>query len=208
MGELQEGFTYFWEILTGVFVDEKSKLLRILCFVTLFLGIIWAGLSYFQAQKIADVSQEFDSSPSTAGRRAKNEAMEKLVEAAQVVGTMRRGGEAIANSLGQAEVSPFNIEGYNELGLEDVSGLTEFAPESEFVKERQEERDRQKQNILIKALMVSGRTRYAVIDCGNEIGSVVYQGQEVPGGEGRITKITPEGITVKVEDDEFQYTIK
>ena len=202
MNELHEGFVYFWEILTGVFDDDKSKLLRILSFTMLFLGCIWAGLNYFKADRIANLNETLETTETAERIRGRNETLEKLVEAARTVGAMRRGGEAIAQSLSNINASPFNIEGANELGLEDVSGLTEFAPES--VPEREEQR----QEILIKALMVSGRTKYAVIDYASEKGAVVRQGQKLPGGEGRIVRITAESIIVRENDKEYTYTIK
>ena len=201
MHDLQEGFTHFWEILTGVFDDDRSKLLRLMSFVMLFMGCIWAGLNYFKADRIANLSENIDS-PAVERARGRNETLEKLMEAAKTVGAMRRGGEAIANSLSEMNANPFNIEGYNELGLEDVSGLSEFAPDS--VPEREEQR----QELLIKALMVSGRTRYAVIDYANEKGAVVRQGQQLPGGGGRVVRITAEGITVRENDKEYTYSIK
>ena len=205
MHDLHEGFVYFWEIITGVFDDDRSKTLRILSFVMLFLGILWAGLNYFRAERIADVSTALEDSPAAAIRHGRNEAMEKLMDAAKTVGTMRRGGEAIARSLAETNASPFNIEGYNELGLEDVSGLSEFAPDSPLVEEKEAA---QKQDIMVKALMVSGRTRYAVIDYASQKGAVIRQGQELPGGGGRVVRITNEGITVRNDNSEFTYTIK
>ena len=202
MQELQEGFVHFWETLTGVYDDDRSKLLRIMSFVMLFMGCIWAGLNYFKADRIANLEEEIDH-PITAERtRGRNETLEKLMEAARTVGTMRRGGEAIANSISNMNASPFNIEGYNEYGIEDLSGLTEFAPES--VPDHEENR----QEPLIKALMVSGRTRYAVIDYADKKGAVIRQGQKLPGGEGRVVRITAESITVRENNKEYTYSIK
>ena len=202
MQDIREGFTHFWEILTGVFDDDRSKLLRIMSFVMLFMGCIWAGLNYFKADRIADLSQEMEVSSHVQSIRGRNEAMEKLMEAAKAVGTMRRGGEAIANAISEMNTSPFNIDGYNEYGIEDLSGLSEFAPEA--VPEREEQR----QEVLIKALMISGRNRYAVIDYAAARGAVIRQGQELPGGGGRVVRITAEGITVRDNGKEYTYSVK
>ena len=202
MHEIHEGFIHFWEVLTGVFDDDRSKLLRIMSFVMLFMGCLWAGLNYFKADRLANLDEEIEHPRSAEHIRGRNEAMEKLMEAARTVGTMRRGGEAIAKAMSEMNARPFNIEGYNEFGLEDVSGLTEFAPES--VPEHEEQRH----EVLIKALMVSGKTRYAVIDYASQRGAVVRQGQELPGGGGRIVRITSEGITVRENGKEITYTIQ
>ena len=202
MQELQEGFIHFWETLTGVYDDDRSKLLRIMSFVMLFMGCVWAGLNYFKADRIADLSQEVEDSPHAQSIRGRNEAMEKLIEAAKTVGTMRKGGEAIANAISEMNTSPFNIEEYNEYGLEDLSGVSEFAPEA--VPEHEEHR----QEVYIKALMISGRTRYAIIDYANARGAVIRQGQELPGGGGRVVRITSEGITVRENGKEYTYSVK
>ena len=202
MHDLHEGFVYFWEILTGVMDDNRSKVLRIMSFVMLFMGCVWAGLNYFKAGKIADLDEEIEY-PGTSGHvRGRNEAMETLMEAAKTVGTMRRGGKAIADAISEMNTNPFNIDGYNEFGLEDLSGVAEFDPES--VPEREENR----QEVLIKALMISGRTRYAVIDYADKKGAVIRQGQELPGGGGRVVRITAEGITVRENNKEYIYSVK
>ena len=203
MNDLHEGFIQFWEILTGVFDDERSKLLRILCFLLLFLGCIWAALNYFKAEKIANLNEEFESPIMRAQNQRKNEALEKLMAAAQTVGTMRRGGEAIANAISEMNTRPFNLDGYDEYGIEDLSGVTEFAPDSQAAQQQQEE----KKDMRIKAVMVAGRTRYAVIDYAGEEGKVIRQGQKLPDG-GRIVRITAKSITVRTESkQEFTYEI-
>ena len=204
MEDFHESFVHFWEALTGVLDDDGSKILRIMCFFTLFLGIIWAGLNYFRAERIANVNEELYTSAEVEHRRGKNETLERLMAAAQAVGTMRRGGEEIARKIGESNLKPFNLDGYDELGLEDLSGITEFAPDSEFAQEKEENRTKPE----IKALFVSGRNRYAVIDYAAQKGAVIRQGQTLPGGEGRIVRITPEGITVRYGKDEITYTVK
>ena len=206
MRDLQEGVVHFWETLTGVFDDDQSKLLRMMVFVMLLMGCFWASLNYFKADRIANISESLDDSPAEERARGRNQTLEKLMEAARTVGTMRRGGEAIANSLSQMNTSPFNIEDYTELGLEDISGITEFAPES--VPESVPEPEEQRQEMLIKALMISGKTRYAIIDYAASKGAVIHQGQELPGGGGRVVRITTEGITVRENGKEYTYSVK
>ena len=61
MEGFHEGFVSFWETLTGVLDDDRSKIIRLSCFVLLFLGIIWAGLNYFQAERISNLDEDVDS---------------------------------------------------------------------------------------------------------------------------------------------------
>ena len=218
MEDFHEGFMRFWETLTGVFVDERSKIIRLSSFVILSLGIIWAGLNYFQAQKIANLDEDYSGYSEIASQsRANNETMEKLVDLAQTVGTMRRGGVAIAETISGTGKMPFNITGYNELGLEDLNSTTNFkhkpnlttssdAVETIDVPEPAEEGE--PPELVIKALMLAGRNRYAVINYASKAGHVVRQGQELPGGGGRIVRITKDGLTVRFNGKEINYTVK
>ena len=202
--------TYSWEVLTGVFDDKTSKAIRYASFLVLFLGIIWAGLNYFQADHIANLDEkvEYDNSYEEQ-HRASNEAYTRLVDLAKTVGTMRRGGEAIANSMGGAKAMPFNIAGYNEMGLEDLdSPVVSVIPDSAPAVEQQEEP--QKENKEIKALMVSGKYKYAVINYAQNVGYIIRQGQELPGGSGRVVRITQNGITVRPagSNSDVDYSVK
>lgn len=210
MNEVHEGLTYSWEIFTGVYDDKTSKAIRYASFLILFLGIIWAGLNYFQAEHIANLEEEVDYDTSyDANTRASNEAYDKLVNLAQTVGTMRRGGEAIANAMGGASAMPFNIAGYNEMGLEDLdSPVLSVIPDSAPASQHQEEVKRE--TIEIKAVMISPKYKYAVINYAQNVGYIIRQGQELPGGSGRVVRITKEGITVRPtgSNSDVNYTVK
>ena len=213
MDEFREGFTSFWETLTGVLDDDRSKIIRLMSFAVLFLGIIWAGLNYFKAERISNLDDDIGSYSSSISSGKNNETFNKLTEIAQTVGTMRKGGEAIAASLSQMNTMPFNIEGYNALGLEDLNTtanhqqghVTEENPEEQEAPQQQE---KQPPHIMVKALMLSGRNKYAVIDYSSKKGHVIRQGQKLPDGEGRVVRINQEGITVRLDDKEVIYTVK
>ncbi len=219
MEGFHDGFTSFWETLTGVLDDERSKIIRLSSFVLLFLGIIWAGLNYFRAERIANLDEQMDTdSYSESASRHTSETFNKLNEIAQTVGTMRRGGEAIAESLSSMNTMPFNIEGYDEMGLEDLNttanfnqGHTDTSPfDGAANQEQNQEQQQEKQNqqLEIKALMLSGTKRYAVIDYAAKKGHVIRQGQQLPDGGGRVVRINQEGITVRLDNKETVYTVK
>lgn len=213
MDEFREGFTSFWETLTGVLDDDRSKIIRLMSFAVLFLGIIWAGLNYFKAERIANLDEDMDSYSTSSAGRQNNETFNKLTEIAQTVGTMRRGGEAIAASLSSMNTMPFNIEGYNELGLEDLNTTANrqqghVTGENPEEQEAPEPPEKQPPQIMVKALMLSGRNKYAVIDYAAKKGHVIRQGQKLPDGEGRVVRINQEGITVRLDDKEVVYTVK
>ena len=217
MEELREGFMHFWEVLTGVFDDDRSKLIRLSSFAVLFLGMLWAGYNYFQAERIANLDEDFNDYSFSGAVTAQGDTMKKLSEVAETVGMMRRGGENLVASMSGMNVNPFNIAGYNELGLEDLNAPAggfdgENAYTSTSVPDAgpKKEEDEPQEELLVKALMLSGRTRYAVIDYAQKQGYVIRQGQELPGGTGRVVRITREGITVRRtgSNKEIVYTVK
>ena len=210
--DIHEGLTQSWEVLTGVFDDERSKIIRYSSFLLLFLGMVWAGLNYFQAEHISNLEEEIEyETPREV--TAQNEAYEKLVNLANTVGTMRRGGEAIAASIGGVSAMPFNIAGYNEMGLEDLDSPVmpqlDVIPSSAPASQKAEEPEPQRENIVVRALMLSKKNRYAVIDYAAERGYVIHQGQELPGGTGRVVRINKDGITVRPTGSkkELTYTV-
>ena len=210
--DIHEGLTQSWEVLTGVFDDERSKIIRYASFLLLFLGMVWAGLNYFQAEHIANLEEEIEyETPREVA--AQNEAYERLVNLANTVGTMRRGGEAIAASIGGVNAMPFNIAGYNEMGLEDLDSpvMPQFdaVPSSAPASQTAQEQEPQRENIVVRALMLSKKNRYAVIDYAQERGHVIRQGEQLPGGTGRVVRITKDGITVRPTGSkkELTYTV-
>ena len=212
MEDFREGFTSFWETLTGVLDDDRAKIIRLTSFVVLFLGIIWAGLNYFRAERISNLDEDMDNY-SVSGSGGSSETLNKLTEIAQTVGTMRRGGEAIAESLNSMNTMPFNIEGYNELGLEDLNTTAHYQQghvNGQAPEQQPEQQEQEPPHLSVKALMLSGKSKYAVIDYADKKGHVIRQGQKLPDGEGRIVRINQEGITVRLKDNskEVVYTVK
>ena len=209
MEGFHEGFVSFWETLTGVLDDDRSKIIRLSCFVLLFLGIIWAGLNYFQAERISNLDEDMDSYSAFSAGGHSSDTLDKLTEIAQTVGTMRRGGEAIAESLSSMNTMPFNIEGYNEMGLEDLNTTVHYQ-QGHVDEPAPEQQEQEPPHLSVKALMLSGKSKYAVIDYADKKGHVIRQGQKLPDGEGRVVRINQEGITVRLKDNskEVVYTVK
>ena len=221
MEELRESFVHFWEVLTGIFDDDTSKIIRLSSFAVLAFGMLWAGWNYFQAAKIANLDEALDIYQSAGTPHTHSDTLEKLSEAAEIVGRMRRGGEDIAHSLSGMNVNPFNIAGYDDMGLEDlntpVGGYDNAnayndstAGGSQEVQHNEHEQEEQREELLVKALMLSGKTRYAIIDYASKQGYVIRQGQELPGGTGRVIRINRDGITVRKTGSkkDIVYTVK
>ena len=205
MNSLFETFAEFWEILTGVIDDNKAKFIRLTCFTLLLFGIAWAAISYFRADRIANTELEFYS-------EARNDqhndevALKRMAELAKTVQDMRQGGEAIAATINAAHTKPFNIDGYNEMGLEDLGEAEK--PEDKLpdgtLAENAEEKEPE---IFVRAVMTSGKTRAAILDFGEERGYLAKRGKELPNALGRVIKITPKSITVRRDRKLYTYEV-
>ena len=196
MNALGEGFTYFWEVLTGVYDEDRAKLIRWLCFFLLFAGIMWAALNYFRAGRISNLSEEFSPSDQPSASRDTS-LIERATAMTEMIATMRNGGEAIAQQMSAMNRKPFNIEGLGEDGIGDISGSpTITVPEQPI-----DNRD----NIVVKGLMFEGKNKYAVVDYAAHKGLIVRLGRSLPGDAGRVVRITREGITVRKNGREEKY---
>ncbi len=222
MNILIESFQEFWDILTGVIDDNKAKLVRLSCFTVLFLGILWAAVNYFRADRIADTNQAFDSmflfGRSSSSHTPENrDTMNKFEALAKTISNMREGGEAIATTIAAMNSRPFNVEGVNEFGLEDLGGdrsrditrLNAIAAMSGNSEPQQEttEEPIAPEGIFVKAIMSSGKSAKAVVDAGDLKGLVVSRGDKLPGELGRVVRIRSNGITVRANKRDFDYNV-
>ena len=211
---MRDALIEFWEIITGVLDDNKSKLIKLSCFGILFFGMMWAALNYFRANRIADTNVNADEEISTfvPSTRAEDEALYKLESLAKTVGDIRNGGEAIANKIIEIHTKPFNIEGYDDGGLEalDATGAINSAngvaalPSSSSNEQQPEDST---PVINIRAIMMSGSERKAVIDAGGKFGIIVSRGSRLPQNLGRVTRINSDGITVRFDNKEIKYDV-
>ena len=209
MNALLETFTDFWEVLTGVFDDNKSKLIRLTCFTLLAFGAMWAALNYFRADRLSDTEVEVYR-PERMELHREDPALKRMADLARTVQEMRQGGEAIAQAITAAHTKPFNTEGYNEMGLEDLGEdkiqLSEnnLMTASGEIKPAEEE---QKPEIFVRAIMTSGKKRTAVIDTGEEKGVLIRRGSLLPNDLGRVTKIRANGINARINGREVTYDL-
>ena len=192
----------FWEVLIGVQNDNNSKIIRFSCFAVLILGIIWAGWNAFKAYKIADTKIDFDfgDSVQVSPVTGKNKAFDKIVAVAQSVKEMRQGGDAIANSLAEMNIRPFNIE------TEGFETLNKTLTDNGSISS-----DKQLQKIqetlYVRAIMISEKSGFAVIDIGNARGVIVRKGSKLPNEFGSVVKIKPDGIVIRKNKQEIFYII-
>ncbi|MBQ7196567.1 MAG: hypothetical protein IJS40_04070 [Synergistaceae bacterium] len=204
MNALIETFADFWEILTGVIDDNKAKIIRLLCFTLLLFGIAWAAINYFRADQIANTELEFYSEE--RHQRDDGSALKQMADLAKTVQDMREGGEAIAAKINAAHTRPFNIDGYNEMGLEDLGEAVK--PEDQLPDGATAENAEEKEpEIFVRAVMTSGKTHAAILDFGEEKGYLARRGNELPNALGRVIKITPKSITVRRDRKTYTYEV-
>ena len=97
-------------MLTGVFDDNESKIVRIICFAVLFLGMIWAGFHYFRATVLANTEQPLDPDMfQDVAMPGNDAALKRIVDLAQTVDSMRSAGTTIAQTLEGIHNLPFNV---------------------------------------------------------------------------------------------------
>lgn len=219
MNELHDSFIYFWECITGVLEDNKARLLRISAFVTLLIGIIWAAWNYFEASTISNkteegayVEAEMRAQQATAQRE--NQTLKKIADLASTVNAMRNGGLAIAESMNGMNRNLFNLDRYNEAGMEDLSGTGDaFVDAVNATASNPAPNQKQEQEVhevFVRAVMLSDKDKIAVVDTGGKRGVIIRPGQELPGGAGRVVRIKSNGLTVrnKFTKQEIEYLIK
>jgi hypothetical protein len=222
MNNIHDSFIYFWECITGVLEDNKAKILRISAFVTLLIGMIWAAWNYFEASTISNTREEgsyleAEMRAQQVAAQRENQTLKKIAEAAAAINTMRNGGLAIAESMNGMNRRLFNIDGFNEFGMENLSGTgttgDSFVDSVNATRSNpapSQEQPQEVYEVFVRAVMLSDKTKIAVIDAGGKKGVIVRLGQELPGGFGRVVRIKSNGLTVrnKLTKQEVEYLIK
>ena len=197
----REAAVHFYEMLTGVFNDDQSKLIRYVCFAVLFVGMAWAGFNYFRASVLADTGTPLDEDMFQDTRPPSNEAaLQRIVDLAQTVDTMRNAGRSIAATIDGIHNMPFNTD--PEAGelepFSEISAVPSALPQEEP----------QAGPMTVRMIMTADDgQRIAVVDAGGEKAAVLRRGDEVPGGGGFISAIRPNGITVIFNKKEVKYEV-
>ena len=194
-----DNFSDFWEILTGVIDDNKAKIIRWICFAILIFGIGWAIFNYFRANILSNTEVNAFSQghyvPEDDGK-----ALKQMADLAQTVDSMRRGGETIAAAIDANHTKPFNVKDSGE-----SSDLTAMSQDVQPAQTAQEDTSPE---IFVRAIMMAGKTRAAVIDAGEDFkGHMVRRGTVLPNGLGRVTDITSNKVTVRRDRRNYEYIV-
>lgn len=212
--DTRETAVHFYEVLTGVFNDDQSKLIRIACFVVLLFGIIWGGYNYYRASLLADTETPledsfFDDMPVSRGNEA---ALQKMADLAQAIDSVRNGASAVAMSLQQMNRMPFNLDPEGQGGIDPMAALgvnREDTPETPGTPSATPSQPVvQPGPVALKMVMTTDTgEKIAVIDAGGKKAVVVRRGDKLPGESGYVAKIKSNGITVRLNDKEYEYEV-
>ena len=192
-------FSDFWEILTGVIDDNKAKIIRFTCFIFLAIGIGWAVFNYFQASLLSNTDVNALNQPRYVPPNDERE-YKRMADLAQTVQDMRHGGDAIANAIAAAHTRPFNVSGTPVTEPTSVALSLDNQP-TQNVQEEQTE-------IFVRAIMMAGKTRAAVLDVGDFKGHMVRNGTVLPNGLGKITNITKNKVVIRRDRKNYEYVVE
>lgn len=193
----RETAQHFYEMLTGVFNDEQSKIIRYVCFGVLFAGMLWAGWYYFRASILADTETPIDPDMFTdvQPRRGDDAALKRIADLAQTIDTMRGSGTVLAQTLEGIHNMPFNL---NPVG----GGGDIFVPQTQIAT------GPQAAPVNVKMIMTAKNgQKIAVVDAGGKKALVVRLGDELPNGAGFVRAIRDNGITVVFNKEEIKYEV-
>ncbi|MBR2208178.1 MAG: hypothetical protein IJ859_05140 [Synergistaceae bacterium] len=193
------GFSDFWEILTGVIDDNKAKIIRFTCFMLLAIGIGWAAFSYFRAGLLSNTDVNALNQPHYVPEDD-GRALKRMADLAQTVQDMRHGGNAIAEAIAIAHSRPFNVSGTPVKEVDSNLALS-FDSQPQTTEEEQTE-------IFVRAIMMAGKTRAAVLDVGDFKGHMVRTGTVLPNGLGRITNITKNKVVIRRDRRNYEYIVE
>ena len=205
----REAAVHFYEMLTGVFNDNESKTVRYVCFAVLFIGLVWAGFNYFRASKLADTDTPIDEDLfQDTVMPSNNAALQRIVELAQTVDSIRNTAPTIAATLDRIHNMPFNVDpegGELDPFSTTGTGVSNIpSPQDQTVAQEAPKAE----PMTVKMIMTADDgQRIAVVDTGGKKAVVLRRGDEVPGGGGFIRAIRPNGVTVVVNKQEVKYDV-
>ncbi len=204
----RERAVYFYEMLSGVYNDDNSKIIRYVCFVVLFLGMMWAGYNYFRATVLANTEVPIDPDmfADTVSNMPGNEsALSRIADLAQAVDSMRSAGETIASTLDGIHNMPFNLDPEGSVSNLAGTGAT-MAPGTPG---SQPPDNQPKAGPLTVRMIMTAENgqKIAVVDAGGKKAVVVRRGDKLPNEAGFVSSIKDREITVIFNKQETKYEL-
>ncbi len=185
-----------WESVTGVRTEDPAPFLRILSFIVLAIGIAWAVYNYYRSVNVADLYQNSYSEINPMAHRNDSE-ITQLANNVRALISMRQGGRVLAASINEMNRRLFN---------DDANYLAENAPDtapksSELPKSSDIitiPGTSEELRVTVKAVLISGRERIAVVDLPNAKGVIIRQGGKIPMINARVLKINNDSVILSI----------
>ena len=176
---------------------KRTDLIKIFFTAALVAEIIFAGANFFKANRLANTfsnKQQKISSSKTQTSPSKLERLSKIFQDNQEI------SQAIAQNLLTTQSRPFNL---NE-------GEKIFSSSSNFFygaggKQSSPEKI---PSLIIKGIVKNNNAFLAVVDTEHEKGRLIKKGDTLKDIGGRVTKISFDGITVRVKNNLITYEFK
>ena len=176
---------------------KRTNLIKIFFTAVLVAEIIFAGANFFKANRLANTfsnKQQKISSSKTQTSPSKLERLSKIFQDNQEI------SQAIAQNLLTTQSRPFNL---NE-------GEKIFSSSSNFFygaggKQSSPEKI---PSLIIKGIVKNNNAFLAVVDTEHEKGRLIKKGDTLKDIGGRVTKISFDGITVRVKNNLITYEFK
>ena len=193
-----------WESVTGVRTEEPAPFLRILSFIILLIGIIWAVFNCYKIVKMSDLHQESYSEKINTFSRQNNNEIIKLANNVRALISMRHGGQILAASINNMNRRLFNDDA-NYLSSSENSPETEqdISKELRVTVKAVLISNRERIAVTVKAVLISNRERIAVIDLQGAKGVIIRQGGKIPAINARVLKIDKDGVILSVNGKNF-----
>ena len=190
----RDAFSYAWGNFTGVFNEGSARALRWLFFTLFVLGSAWAVWSYIQMQELRQ-EQVFTANVTTSTVDADRKRLNQMVSDVKEASDRRSTSSVMAENMktmGKYVFDPpRDVDVVVEPPTPSEPEVVVQPPQPEIIYEPPP-------GIIVKAIMVAGKTKIAVMDItGVGNGMMVRQGDTFLNRQGRIVSITDDKVVVR-----------
>lgn len=149
----------------------------------LISGIIWGAFTYVEAGKITNLDEFHNMRPEVNTSTEEYSDIRKIIDHSRKIVLARNGGSDLAENIYGIRKGSFNTD------------------EANFYETTERENIPQ---VIVRGLMLSGESRYALINTSRDNGMIIKQGDRIP-NIGRVISIKHDGITVSSNGENYIY---
>ena len=192
----RDAFSYAWGNFTGVLNEGSARTLRLLFFLLFIAGSAFAVYNYLEMQKLKTEREERVMKPSvsTASVDADKNRLAKMVDAVRDASTRRISSSVTADNMRLMNKYVFDPPGTRLIEPDVFSQDIVVVPPPPQIERVYEPPP----DITVKAIMLMGKTRVAVMDItGVGRGMLVRPGDSFLNRQGRIVRITDDKVVVR-----------